>query len=286
MTVERVDGFVLSGGSAFGLDAAGGAMAYLASHRARLSGARGLGADRAGREPVRSPQRRRQGLGPSRPTGSWAVARRRGRAAKFRARHRRRRVRRDHLRPQGRPRLGERHDLEGFASARSSPATPSGGRRAGASPHFWAAPFEREGEFGGLDPARRTAARREDAGEATSRPRRAQERRARQHQPRRRRHRRRADQSRRPSASRSWRTTGLALALRPAHAPTDGDTVFAAATGRAERDAGPPRPDRDRHARRRMRGARGRARRLRGDARSMSRARSRAGASSTGVAAA
>ena len=31
MTVEQVDGFVLSGGSAFGLDAAGGAMAYLAS---------------------------------------------------------------------------------------------------------------------------------------------------------------------------------------------------------------------------------------------------------------
>ena len=29
MTIERVDGFVLSGGSAFGLDAAGGAMAYL-----------------------------------------------------------------------------------------------------------------------------------------------------------------------------------------------------------------------------------------------------------------
>ncbi len=30
MTVERVDAFVLSGGSAFGLDAAGGVMAYLA----------------------------------------------------------------------------------------------------------------------------------------------------------------------------------------------------------------------------------------------------------------
>src|SRR4029077_16183998 len=30
MTVERIDGFVLSGGSAFGLDASGGAMAYLA----------------------------------------------------------------------------------------------------------------------------------------------------------------------------------------------------------------------------------------------------------------
>ncbi len=31
MTVERVDGFILSGGSAFGLDAAGGAMAFLSS---------------------------------------------------------------------------------------------------------------------------------------------------------------------------------------------------------------------------------------------------------------
>src|SRR5947209_2301495 len=31
MTVERIDAFVLSGGSAFGLDAAGGAMAFLAS---------------------------------------------------------------------------------------------------------------------------------------------------------------------------------------------------------------------------------------------------------------
>jgi D-aminopeptidase len=30
MTIEKVDGFVVSGGSAFGLDAAGGAMAYLA----------------------------------------------------------------------------------------------------------------------------------------------------------------------------------------------------------------------------------------------------------------
>src|SRR5271156_6938383 len=30
MTVERVDGFVLSGGSAFGLDAAGGGITYLA----------------------------------------------------------------------------------------------------------------------------------------------------------------------------------------------------------------------------------------------------------------
>jgi len=30
MTIERVDGFVLSGGSAFGLDAGGGVMTYLA----------------------------------------------------------------------------------------------------------------------------------------------------------------------------------------------------------------------------------------------------------------
>jgi D-aminopeptidase len=46
MTIERVDGFVLSGGSAFGLDAAW------------LRASRGACPDCAGREPVRSSQRR------------------------------------------------------------------------------------------------------------------------------------------------------------------------------------------------------------------------------------
>ena len=59
MTIERVDGFVLSGGSAFGLDAAGGVMTYLAGDRSRLRASRRTRSDRAGREPVRSPQRRR-----------------------------------------------------------------------------------------------------------------------------------------------------------------------------------------------------------------------------------
>ena len=64
MTIERVDGFVLSGGSAFGLDAAGGAMAYLAEIGRGFEHRGARVADRAGREPVRSPQRRRQGVGP------------------------------------------------------------------------------------------------------------------------------------------------------------------------------------------------------------------------------
>ena len=74
MTVERVDGFVLSGGSAFGLDAAGGAMAYL-FEQGRGFPARGTrvpivpgaslfdlvnGGDKA--------------WGHSRPIGSWATA--------------------------------------------------------------------------------------------------------------------------------------------------------------------------------------------------------------------
>ena len=63
MTVERVDGFVLSGGSAFGLDAAGGAMAYLAGVGRGFPYVPCAGADRAGREPFRSRQWRRQGLG-------------------------------------------------------------------------------------------------------------------------------------------------------------------------------------------------------------------------------
>ena len=108
MTVERVDGFVLSGGSAFGLDAAGGAMAYLAEigrgfeHRgARVPIVPGAslfdllnGGDKAwGRQAALL------GLGPQ-----GRVDRRRP----LRARNRRRWIWRDDLRSQRRPRLGER----------------------------------------------------------------------------------------------------------------------------------------------------------------------------------
>ena len=58
---------------------------------------------------------------------------------------------------------------------------------------------------------------------------------------------------------------GLSKALRPVHAPNDGDTVFAAATGKGgtrRRSAG---ADRTRHRGRRLPGPRRGARRLRGD---------------------
>ena len=79
----------------------------------RLRDAHGAGADRAGRDPVRPAQRRRQGLGPF-PALSRARLRggRRG-GRHIQARHRRRRLRRDHRQFQGRYRLrlgdGRRH---------------------------------------------------------------------------------------------------------------------------------------------------------------------------------
>ena len=64
MTVERVDAIVLSGGSAFGLDAAGGVQAWLREQGRGFAVGDGARADRAGRDPVRPAERRRQELGP------------------------------------------------------------------------------------------------------------------------------------------------------------------------------------------------------------------------------
>ena len=76
MTVERIDAIALAGGSAFGLDAASGVMAWLAEQGRGYRDAHGARADRAGRDPVRPAQRRRQGLGPlSRPIASSATRR-------------------------------------------------------------------------------------------------------------------------------------------------------------------------------------------------------------------
>ena len=52
-TVERIDAVVLSGGSAFGLDAPGGVQAWLREQRARLCSRARARADRPGRDPVR-----------------------------------------------------------------------------------------------------------------------------------------------------------------------------------------------------------------------------------------
>ena len=63
-TVEAIDGIALSGGSAFGLDAARRRAGLACRTGPRLSDPRGGRSDRAGRDLLRSAQRRQQGMGP------------------------------------------------------------------------------------------------------------------------------------------------------------------------------------------------------------------------------
>ena len=224
MTVERVDGFVLSGGSAFGLDAAGGAMAYLAEigrgfeHRgARVPIVPGAslfdllnGGDKAwGRKP------------PYWDLGLKAAST----AAVLFA-----------LGTAGAGYGATTYNLKGGLGSAS--AVTSSGFRVGAlvvvnsvgratrgeSLHFWAAPYERDAEFGGLgfgpkeiddhltlrlksDTPSSTdlAVVVTDAALTTTQLKRVA----------------------------IMAQDGYALALRPAHAPMDNDVVFAAATARA-----------------------------------------------------
>ena len=93
----------------------------------------------------------------------------------------------------------------------------------GSSPRFWAAAYERADEFGGLgegapsDDALVFALKRDDLANttlavvATDAP---------------------LDKAQATRLA-TMATAGFALALRPAHAPTDGDVVFAASTARA-----------------------------------------------------
>jgi D-aminopeptidase len=224
MTIERVDGFVLSGGSAFGLDAAGGAMAYLAEigrgfeHRgARVPIVPGAslfdllnGGDKSwGRKPP-----------------YWELGLEAASTAAVRFA----------LGTVGAGFGATTYDLKGGLGSAS--ATTSRGFRVGAlavvnsvgrstrgeSSHFWAAPYERHAEFGGLgfgpqhvDDALTLRLKSDtpsstdlmvvvvDAALG-------------------------ATQLKRVAI---MAQDGVALALRPAHAPMDNDVVFAAATGRA-----------------------------------------------------
>ena len=223
MTVERVDGFVLSGGSAFGLDAAGGAMAYLAEigrgfeHRgARVPIVPGASLfdllNRGDKAWGRTPPYWDLGLrAASAATVSFALG------------------------TAGAGYGATTYDLKGGLGSAS--AVTSSGFRVGAlvavnsvgratrgeSLHFWAAPYERQAEFGGLGfgpteiDDHLTLRLKSDTPSSTDLA--------------------------VVVADAALTTTqlkrvaimaqdGLALALRPAHAPMDNDVVFAAATGR------------------------------------------------------
>ena len=228
MTVEQVDGFALSGGSAFGLDAAGGVMAYLAGiGRGFL--ARGVlvpivpgaslfdlvnGGDKTwGRKPpywdlgFRAAEAAGAGFalgtaGAGYGANSFGLKGGLGSASAMTER--------------------------GFCVGALVAANPGGRVTRGDSPHFLAAHHERASEFGGR-------------GHGPQVPRDAHALRLRGDEP--------INTTlavvatdatlSRPKVKRLavMAQAGFALAFRPALSPVDGDVVFAAATGRSKQDA-------------------------------------------------
>jgi len=225
MTVPAVDGFVLSGGSAFGLDASGGVMAYLA----------GIGRG----YPVRS---FRVPIVPGAIVGDlinggdknwgrrppfWELGFSAAESAQ----------KAFALGSVGAGHGAMLFDLKGGLGSTSAVSSRGfvvgalaavnamGRATRGACPYFWAAPYERENEFGGLGaPAKEVAtafdlelkslkAANTTIGVVATDARFTK-----------------AEMKRIAIMAQD----GVALALRPAHAPTDGDVVFAASTGRAK----------------------------------------------------
>jgi len=223
MAVETVDAFVLSGGSAFGLDASGGAMAYLASV--------GRGLDFQGHKVPIAPGAALFDLthggdkawGRRSPYGDLGYAAAACAAESFA------------LGATGAGYGGWTYDLKGGLGSAS--AVSASGFRVGAlaavnaagrvtrgsSPHFWAASYERGAEFGGLGEGKLAAdaftlALTSDRAANTTL----------------------AVIATDASFTKAQMTRiaimasgGFALAIRPAFGPGDGDVVFAASTGRA-----------------------------------------------------
>ena len=234
MTIERVDGFVLSGGSAFGLDAAGGVMTYLAEigrgfeHRgARVPIVPGAslfdllnGGDKSwGRKP---------------PYWDMGLKAASTAAVDFA------------LGTAGAGFGATTYNLKGGLGSAS--AVTSSGFRVGAlvvvnsvgratrgeSPYFWAAPYERDAEFGGLGFGPKNI---DDHSDASPEVRHAVE-----HRPYGRRHRRRVDhnaaQARRHNGSRRLRACAASRAC------ADGQRCCLRSGDRAgERGSRPSRPD-------------------------------------------
>lgn len=225
MTVETVDAFALTGGSAYGLDAGSGAMAWLAEQRRGFAFGRAFvpicptaalfdlthGGDKAwGRSPPYAE------LG-------YAAAAAAGRD--FR------------IGTAGAGYGATTFDLKGglgSASAVSSrgfvvgalAAVNAAGRvTRGTSPHFWAASYEQGGEFGGLGegppaPDRLDFKLKSDLAGSTTIAVVATD---------------AAFDKARMSRIALMASGGFALAFRPAFGPGDGDLVFAASTARAAR---------------------------------------------------
>ena len=223
-TVEGIDAIVLSGGSAFGLDAASGVQAWLKEQGRGFVVRSAQGSDRAGGDPVRSVGRRRQGLGPVPALSRARLCRGRRRpaailrsAASAPAPAPPRSIARA---ASARPR---RKQPDGFTVGALAAVNAAGSVLVGHGPWFWAAPFEVNGEFGGrglprefptdtLDAATKGSARESTtlvvvATDAILS---------------------KAQAKRLAVMAQS----GLSRAIYPVHTPLDGDVVFAASTGR------------------------------------------------------
>ena len=223
MTVEKVDALVLSGGSAYGLDAPSGAMAYLAE-RGRGYWAAGVrvpicpgaalfdlasGGDKAwGR---RSPY----------PDLGYAAIEAAGldfdlgtAGAGYGA---------TTCDLKGGLGSGSAVTSRGFRVGAIAAVNAVGRATRGASRHFWAASYERDGEFGGLgegppSPDAFTLALKSDGAANTTIAVVATD---------------AAFDKTRMTRIAIMASGGLALALRPAFAPPDGDIVFAASTAKS-----------------------------------------------------
>jgi D-aminopeptidase len=223
MTVETVDAFVLSGGSAFGLDASGGAMAYLASvgrgmafenQRVPIAPGAALfdlthGGEKAwGR---RSPYGDLGYAAASSASetftlgtvgagyGAWTYGLKGG--------------------------LGSASAVSqsGFKVGALAAVNAAGRVTRGTSPHFWAASYERDGEFGALGEGLRAAdmftlALNSDRPQNTTLVVIATD---------------AAFSKAQLTRIAIMASAGFALSIRPAFGPGDGDVLFAASTARA-----------------------------------------------------
>ncbi len=222
-TVEGIDALVLSGGSVFGLDAAAGVVAWLAES--------GRGFPVGGMRVPIVPGAVLFDLlnGGDKAWGRFPPYRELGYAAARAA------ARDFALGSVGAGTGARTGNLKGGIGSASA-AVPGTGLRVGAlaavnafgratmgdGPHFWAAPFERDGEFGGLGWPERPPAEalafpaRTLPGAATTLAVVA------------------TDAALTKAQARRLAVTaqdGLARAIQPVHTPLDGDVVFAAATG-------------------------------------------------------
>jgi L-aminopeptidase/D-esterase-like protein len=224
MTVEKIDALVLSGGSAYGLDAMGGVMAFL-REQGRGFSVRDIkvpivpgavlfdllnGGDKAfGCEPaywhlgLRAAERAATGTFAQGSVGAGLGAT----TADLKGG------------------LGSASDTTsaGFKVGALVAVNALGRATIGDGPHFWAAPYERDGEIGGLGlpspwPAEPDFLIKGDAAENTTIAIVA------------------TDAALTKAEAKRLAVMahdGMARALRPSHAAMDGDTVFAAATGHA-----------------------------------------------------